>query len=307
MLTLHGMVLAAITPMKPDQSIDTGAVRALVNCFIDAGVTGLFFLASQGEFYSLERSERRLIVRAAVRAASKRIPIVVNTGAISTRVSVMLSQEAEGEGADAIGPITPFYLRPNHEEMFRYYRAIIHSVRIPVYAYNNPPRAGGVGLDEETVIRLARATNRFAGIFDAEGNFQFARRCARLQGGRFGYFLAGSMEVARALAVGAKGVVIATANAAPADFVAMYEAERIGNHKEAARIRRRLEPLHNLFRHGPFPGTMKACLDLLGLPAGPPRLPALPASREIRSRAAMILKDLENDRVRRGRGGPRLQ
>jgi 4-hydroxy-tetrahydrodipicolinate synthase len=297
---LHGIVVAPVTPMGRSQALDLGALRELVDFLVGAKVHGLFVLASQGEFFTLDRDERRQVARAAVRATTGRVPVVVNAGTISTATALTLAREAEGEGADAVGLITPFYLKPSPQELFEHYRAVLRAVRCPVYAYNNPGRAGGVGLDPTTVVRLAGAANRFAGIFDGTGDPTMARRCARLQGDRFAYFLAGRMELATAMRAGAKGAVLATANAAPHEFVAMYEALRRGEEAEAERIRKRLEPLHALFRTGPFPGTMKACLELLGLHAGPPRRPALPASPEVRARAGRILSRLEGFREAKG-------
>ncbi|MBI4573746.1 MAG: dihydrodipicolinate synthase family protein [candidate division NC10 bacterium] len=299
MKPLHGILAATVTPMGRTGAVDLGALAALVEFLVGAGVHGLFVLASQGEFYSLDRVERRRVTRAAVRAARGRVPVVVNTGTVSTDATLALSREAEGEGVDALGPITPFYLKPTPQELFEHYRRILKAVRCPVYAYNNPARAGGVGLDAATVTRLAKGSLRFAGIFDATGNLQAARRYARLQGGRFGYFVAGQLDLAAAMRVGAKGAVLATANAAPREFVHMYEASRRGDMAEAERLRRRLEPLHELFRTGPFPGTMKACLELSGIPVGLPRRPALPASPEVKATAARILERL---RARRGTG-----
>jgi len=295
---LCGIVVATVTPMGRTGAVDLGALKALVDFLVRAGVHGLFLLASQGEFYSLDREERRRVAQAGVRAARGRVPVVVNTGAVSTAATLALSREAEHEGVDALGPITPFYLKPTPRELFEHYRTIIKSVRCPVYAYNNPARAGGVGLDVATVTRLADGFPRFAGIFDGTGDLQAARRYAKLHGGRFAYFLAGQLDLAAAMRVGAQGAVLATANAAPREFVDMCEAVDRGDFAQAERIRKRLEPLHALFRSGPFPGTMKACLELLGLRAGPPRRPALPVSPEVRAKATRVLERLQALRKR---------
>jgi len=296
---LKGIMVATVTPMGRTQALDLGALRALVEFLVRAGVHGLFVLASQGEFFSLDRDERRRVARAAVRAARGRVPVVVNTGTVSTGETVRLSQEAEDEGADALGLITPFYLKPSAQELFEHYRTVLPGIRCPVYAYNNPARAGGVGLDLATLTRLAEGWGRFAGIFDATGNLQVASRCVRLQGGRFAYFPAGQLDFSAAMRLGARGAILATANVAPWEFVGMYEAVRRGDGPGANRLRKRLEPLHALFRTGPFPGTMKVCLELLGLRAGPPRRPALPVSPEVRGRAKHILEQLQ---ARRGAG-----
>ena len=299
---LRGAVVAAVTPLGRDQSVDLGALRALVDYYVDNRAHGLFVLASQGEFFSLDPRERRQVTRAAVRAARGRIPVVVNTGAVSTRTSLRLSEEAEGEGVDAIGLITPYYLKPSPQELLEHYRTILRGVRCPVYAYNNPARAGGVGLAPATVTRLAETSDRFAGIFDGVGDLRNGRRYSRLQGGRFAYFLAGHLDVTSAIRAGARGGVSAMANAAPREFAAMFEAASRGDLAEAECLRKRLEPLDALFRTGPFPGLMKACLELLGLRVGPPRLPALPASPVIRAKAKVVLARLEGLR-HASRGG----
>ncbi len=302
MTKLHGIVVATVTPMGRSQALDLGALRDLVDFLVSANVHGLFVLASQGEFFVLDRSERQRVARMAVRAARGRVPVVVNAGTISTAATLTLARDAEWEGADAVGLITPFYLRPSPQELFEHYRAVLREVRCSVYAYNNPGRAGGVGLDPATVVRLAEASSRFAGIFDGAGDLKAAKRYARLHGGRFAYFLAGQMELVAAMRAGATGAVLATANAAPREFVTMYESVERGELAEAERIRERLEPLHTLFRTSPFPGTMKACVELLGLRAGPPRQPALPAPSHVRARAGGILNRLESARKAEGEG-----
>jgi 4-hydroxy-tetrahydrodipicolinate synthase len=290
---LGGILVATVTPMGRTQAPDLEALRELVEFFVEAGVHGVYLLASQGEFFSLERQERRRIARAAVRASHGRVPVVVNTGTVCTQGTIRLSREAEGEGVDALGLITPYYLKPTAQELFQHYRAVLRSVRCPVYAYNNPARAGGVGLDATTVTRLAVGFDRFAGIFDATGNLQSARRYSKLQSGRFGYFPAGQLDFPAAMRLGARGAVLATANVAPREFVGMYEAGRRGEMAEVERLRKLLEPLDTLFRTGPFPGTMKTCIELLGFRAGPPRRPALPVPPEIRAKARRVMKQLQ--------------
>lgn len=299
MKRLSGILVAMVTPMGRTQLLDLEALRELVEFFVEAGIHGVYLLASQGEFFSLDKQERRRVARAAVRASRGRVPVVVNTGTVCTEGTIRLSREAEGEGVDALGLITPYYLKPTAQELFQHYRAVLRSVRCPVYAYNNPARAGGVGLDATTVTRLAEESDRFAGIFDATGNLQSARRYAKLQNGHFGYFPAGQLDFAAAMRVGARGAVLATANVAPREFVGMYEATRRGEMAEVERLRRVLEPIDTLFRAGPFPGTMKACLELLGFRAGPPRQPALPAPREIRAKAERVLRQLHGRQGKR--------
>ena len=297
---LRGILIAPVTPLRPDESLDLPGLHTLIGHFIASGAHGLFILASQGEFFSLDRSERQRVARTAVRAAGGRVPVIVNTGAMPTSEAVRLSRDAEAAGADALGVITPFYMKPTAEELFQHYWAILRAVRCPVYAYNNPPRSG-VGMDARTVVRLAKASPRFRGIFDANGDLGLARRCRQLQDGHFEYFLAGRMELIEALRAGARGAVLATANAAPREFVSWYEAVRRGERVEAERLHRHLTPLHTFFRTGPFPATMKACLELQGLPAGPARRPALPLPSSLRGKAVKILRRLEaSGRRRRG-------
>ena len=293
MKRLGGILVATITPMGRNQAPDLEAVRELVEFFVEAGVHGVYVLASQGEFFSLDDQERRRVARAAVRASRGRVPVVANTGTVYTAGTIRLSREAEGEGVDALGLITPYYLRPTAQEMFQHYRAVLRSVRCPVYAYNNPARAGGVGLDATTVTRLAGESDRFAGIFDATGNLRYARRYTKLQGGRFGYFPAGQLGFPAAIRLGARGAVLATANAAPREFVQMYEASCRNDVADVERLRKLLEPLDSLFRTGPFPGTIKACLEVMGFRAGPPRQPALPVPPKIRAKAERVLRRLK--------------
>src|SRR5919109_4369465 len=143
----HGVLPALITPFTEDgRMIDTGALAAIVDRLVGAGVGGLVPGGSTGEFTTLSNAERRELVEATVQAAAGRVPVVAGTGALSTRETVELSVHAERAGASAVMIVPPFYDALSWRELLAHYAAVAEQISIPIMYYNLPS-ASGVTLD----------------------------------------------------------------------------------------------------------------------------------------------------------------
>ena len=150
----HGVLPALITPFTDDgEAIDAGALAALVDRLVGAGVGGLVPGGSTGEFTTLDHAERRLLVEETIRAAAGRVPVVAGTGALSTRETVALSVHAEQAGAAAVMVVPPFYDPLPWHELLAHYTAVADAISIPVMYYNLPG-ATGVTLTAEQLRAL---------------------------------------------------------------------------------------------------------------------------------------------------------
>jgi len=130
----------------------------------------LFPVGSQGEFFALNIKEKKQLIEIAVEEVNGRIFVMPNTGAITTKESIELSRFAEKAGADCVSIITPFFISPNQQELYDHYATICNSIEIPVLAYNNPDRTGGVRLEPSTIAKLANEFPNFSGIKDSSGD-----------------------------------------------------------------------------------------------------------------------------------------
>ena len=137
----RGIIPAMVTPFDDKgNTINEVALRKLVNFLIAGGVHGLFPVGSQGEFYALEREEKKRVIEVVVEETGKRVPVYAGCGAATTREAVTLTRIAEDIGADAVSVLTPFYISPSQEELYEYYRSIASSTNLPVILYANPAR-----------------------------------------------------------------------------------------------------------------------------------------------------------------------
>lgn len=286
---LSGIVVAMVTPFNEDESLDEGALRAVVRLLLSQGVHGLFPGGSQGEFFSLNLEERRRVLEITVQEADGEAFVVAHTGAITTHEAVALTQHAESVGADAVAAMTPFFLKPSQDELFQYYAAMAASTRIPVMAYNNPGRTG-VDLPPATVARLAKQVPNFNGIKDSSGDLTQLAEYIRLCPPHFRAFIGRDSLIFGALMYGAAGAVAATANVAASLAVGIYDAVQAGELDRARELQRKLAPVRMAFGLGTFPVVVKEAMGMIGLPVGPARSPVGPLSEQAREQLRKALE-----------------
>lgn len=290
--TIEGIITAVVTPFDENEDVDEQGFRTIIDHLIDQGIHGLFPVGSQGEFYALTVEEKRRLMEVAVEQARGRVFVMPNTGAITTRESVLLSRIAEGAGADCVSVITPFFISPTQEELYQHFKAICRSVEIPVVAYNNPDRTGGVALSVATLQRLSQELPNFVGIKDSSGDLTTLAEMIRLCPADFKVIMGRDTLIFGALMYGAKGAIAATANVAPRLVVGIYEAFKAGDYERARQCQRELAPLRIAFGLGTFPVVMKEALTMMGLPAGRCRGPIQPLGPEKRAKLREILLEI---------------
>jgi len=286
---IEGIITAVVTPFDEKENVDEQGFRKIINYLIDSGVNGLFPVGSQGEFFALTNEEKRRLIDIAVEEAQGRVFVMPNTGAITTRESIELSQYAEKAGADCVSVITPFFISPNQDELYEHLKAICQSVKIPVLCYNNPGRTGGVALTTATLARLAEELPNFAGVKDSSGDLTQVAEMIRLCPRDFKVIMGRDTLIYGALMYGAAGAIAATGNVAPKLIVGIYRAFKEGSYDKAKEYQRELAPLRIAFGLGSFPVVVKEALTMMGLPAGRCRKPIQPLSEEKRAQLRDIL------------------
>jgi 4-hydroxy-tetrahydrodipicolinate synthase len=287
--TIEGIIPAVVTPFDENENVDEAGFRRIINYLIESGVHGLFPVGSQGEFFSLTNEEKRRLMDIAVEEARGRVFVMPNTGAITTRESIELTQYAEKAGADCVSIITPFFISPNQKELYQHIKDICQSVKIPVLCYNNPGRTGGVALTPATLARLAEELPNFAGIKDSSGDLTQVAEMIRLCPPHFRVIMGRDTLIYGALTYGAAGAIAATANVAPKLIVEMYETFKDGDYERSRECQRELAPLRVAFALGSFPVVVKEALTMMGLPGGRCRKPIQPLSDDKRAQLREVL------------------
>jgi 4-hydroxy-tetrahydrodipicolinate synthase len=288
-IDLKGIIPPVITPFDENGRFSAPAMKEILDFLIGQGVHAVFVVGSVSEFYALRMDEIKEIIRSTVEIVDGRVPVLAGTGAISTRDTVELCQYAEEAGADALSVITPFYIKLDEDELYAHYAAVAGSVRIPVLGYTNPGRAGGMTLSPGLMSRLANDFENVLGIKDSSGDMTTLVNYKRLCPPEFLVFTGQDTLVFDAVANRAAGAVAGISNFAPALLVSVYELAAAGRWDEARTQQQKVIPLREAYALGSFPSVTKEAAAMIGLPAGPCRLPIQPLRPEARQRLRKLL------------------
>lgn len=274
---MTGILPPLPTPFRPDGALDLDALAGLIGG-LEPHVDGFLVLGSNGEAVHLDDDERREVVRAARAAAGDDTPLLVGTGAAATRTAERYAREAAEDGADAVLVLPPSYFRGLMTEaaLEAHFRRVADASPVPVWLYDMPA-ATGLPLAPALVGRLARHPN-IRGLKDSSGNVGALAEVLRIAPSGFTVMTGNAPTLLPALALGAHGGILAVANVAAPGFRRIYERARAGDLAEARALQLELLPLARAVttQYG-VPG-LKAAMTLLGLPAGEPRAPLLPAT-----------------------------
>ncbi len=290
----RGSMVALITPMRQDGSVDEKAFQDLVEWQIAEGTEGLIPVGTTGESPTLSHAEHKRVVEMCVAAARGRVPVIAGAGSNSTAEAIDFAVHAKKAGADATLVVTPYYNKPTQEGMLLHFTAIADAVDLPLFIYNIPGRSV-VDMTPETMGRLAKHKN-IVGVKDATANLTRPLHQKRTCGADF-IQLSGEDHTALAFnASGGTGCISVTANVAPRLCAEMHKAWRAGRVEEATAIQDRLVPLHDALFCETSPGPVKYAASLLAKSTEHCRLPMAPIaeSSKARVREAMVSVGLLN-------------
>jgi 4-hydroxy-tetrahydrodipicolinate synthase len=266
----HGAITALVTPFR-EGALDEGAFIALVERQIAAGVHGLVPVGTTGETATLSHAEHRQVVELCVGAAAGRVPVIAGAGSNATAEAIDLVRHARDVGAQGALVVTPYYNRPSQEGLYRHYAAIAEAVDLPVLVYNVPSRTS-LDISNETLGRLATIPN-IVGIKDATGDVARPSLQRRLCGDEW-ILLSGDDPSALGYAAqGGQGCISVTANVAPGQCAAVFDAIAKGEWGLARTLQDRLMRLHKALFLDASPSPTKFALAHLGLCAEEVRLP----------------------------------
>jgi 4-hydroxy-tetrahydrodipicolinate synthase len=282
-------MVALVTPMHEDGSLDWVALERLVKFHIENGTDAIVAVGTTGESPTLDMDEHCEVIRRTVEYARGRLPVIAGTGANSTSEAIELTECAHKLGADACLLVTPYYNKPTQEGLYLHHKKVADAVPVPQILYNVPGRTA-VDMQPETVERLSKIPN-IVGIKEATGNLDRARDILRRCGTSFDLYSGDDATALDCILLGAKGDISVTANVAPRSMHEMCKLAREGREQEARTINDRLMALHkNLFvEANPIP--VKWALHEMGLIEGGIRLPLTPLSAAHHPTVRAALRD----------------
>jgi len=274
----QGSMVALVTPMRDDESVDFTALERLIDFHIENGTQAIISVGTTGESATLEFSEHTQVVEHTVKYANGRIPVIAGTGANSTKEAIELTKRAEEMKADACLLVTPYYNKPTQEGLYLHFKAIAEASPIPQILYNVPGRTA-CDMLTETVRRLADIEN-IVGIKDATGDIGRARELVETCGDRIAIYSGDDGTALEHMLVGGKGDISVTANVAPAVMSKMCNAALAGDEPKARALNDRLEKLHKALFLESNPIPVKWAVHTLGLIGTAIRLPLTPLSKQ---------------------------
>ncbi|MBC3916354.1 4-hydroxy-tetrahydrodipicolinate synthase [Undibacterium sp. CY18W] len=289
MTKIQGSLVAIVTPMHEDGSLDLPCLRKLIDWHIAEGTDGIVIVGTTGESPTVSVEEHCELIRVAVEHTNKRIPIIAGSGGNSTEEAIALTKFAKQAGADASLQVVPYYNRPTQEGMYQHFKKIAESVDIPVILYNVPGRTVA-DMSNETILRLAQVPG-IIGVKDATGNIARGTDLIRLAPESFAVFSGDDATAMALMLCGGKGNISVTANVAPRAMHELCVAAMNGNLKEAIAINNRVLPLHNKLFVEPNPLPVKWAMIEMGLIPSGIRLPLVPMAAQYHETVRAALRE----------------
>lgn len=268
-----GSIVALVTPMHEDGSVDYAALRRLIDWHIAEGTNCIGVVGTTGESPTVSMEENCEIIRVAVQHAAGRVPIMAGTGANNTREAIELTRYAREVGADCHLSVVPYYNRPSQEGIYQHFKAIAEAVDLPMVLYNVPGRTVADMLPE-TALRLAQLPG-VVGIKEASGNIERACHLIKHAPRSFAVYSGDDGTAVALMLLGGQGNISVTANVAPRLMRELCAAAIEGDTRRAAAIHLRLLPLHKQLFCEPSPAPAKWAAAQLGLCGTTVRLPML--------------------------------
>lgn len=276
MTKIQGSLVAIVTPMHADGSLDVSGLRKLIDWHINEGTDGIVIVGTTGESPTVSVEEHCELIRIAVEHVNKRVPVIAGSGGNSTEEAIALTRFAKEAGADASLQVVPYYNRPTQEGMYQHFRKIAQSVDLPIILYNVPGRTVA-DMSNETILRLAELPN-IVGVKDATGNIARGTDLIRQAPANFAVYSGDDATAMALMFCGAKGNISVTANVAPRSMHELCKAAMAGEISTAITINNRLLPLHNKLFIEPNPVPVKWAMAEMGLIPSGIRLPLVTLS-----------------------------
>jgi 4-hydroxy-tetrahydrodipicolinate synthase len=276
MTPITGSLVALVTPMHDDGSVDFDALRRLIDWHVAEGTSCIVAVGTTGESPTVNVEEHCEVIRAAVEHAKGRIPIMAGAGANSTAEALALTRFAKKVGAGSTLQVVPYYNKPTQEGLYRHFKTIAEGVDLPLYLYNVPGRTVA-DLHHDTVLRLAQVPG-IVGIKEATGNLDRAAWLIKQAPKGFSIFSGDDQTAIGLMLLGGHGNISVTANVTPRAMAELCAAAMAGDGRRAAAIHLKLLALHRQLFAEANPIPVKWALARMGKIGPALRLPLVPLS-----------------------------
>ena len=285
---IQGSIVALVTPMHPDGSLDWPGYRKLIDWHVAEGTDAIVAVGTTGESPTVSVDEHCELIKVAVEHAAGRVPIIAGAGGNSTTEAVELTRFAKSVGADAVLSVVPYYNRPTQEGLYRHFKTIAEGADIPVILYNVPGRTVA-DISNETVLRLADVPG-VVGIKDATGDIGRGIALLAALPARFLVYSGDDASAVALMLMGAKGSISVSANVAPRALHELCKAAIAGDARAAREWHVKTLPLHRVQSIEPNPIPIKWAMQEMGLIESGIRLPLVSLSAALHDAVRVALR-----------------
>jgi 4-hydroxy-tetrahydrodipicolinate synthase len=278
-----------VTPFREDHAVDLDGAQALASWLIDHGSDAVVAAGSTGESPTLTHKEKAELFRVVGEAIRGRGKLICGVGTYSTAETLELTQAAEDADADGLLVVTPYYNKPPQRGLVAHFERVADATELPIIAYNIPGRTA-TRIEHATLLQLSEKPNIVA-VKDSTGDFQGISRLIAEAPDGFEVYSGDDWATFGYVCLGAVGVVSVASHLVGPQIRQMIDLVETGDVPAARKIHEALSPLYNALFVTSNPIPLKAALEMVGRPAGPPRLPLVPANAEERDRVRKALED----------------
>ena len=289
MKPIFGSIVALVTPMHEDGSVNYDQLRQLIDWHIAEGTNCIGVVGTTGESPTVSVEEHCEIIRVAVEQCAGRVPVMAGAGANSTREAIELTEFAKKVGADCTLQVVPYYNKPTQEGIYQHFKAIAEAVDLPVVLYNVPGRTVA-DMSVETMLRLAEVPG-VIGVKEATGNLERAAWLIKQAPKGFSIYSGDDPTAVALMLLGGHGNVSVTANVAPRAMAQLCQAAMAKDAARAVELHLQLLPLHKQLFCEPNPIPVKWALARMGKIGGTLRLPLTPLSASAQPVVETALRD----------------
>lgn len=267
-----GAGCAIITPFTAEGAVDYPALDRLLDFQIDNGTDAIIICGTTGESSTLSEAEHSDVIAHTVKYVNHRVPVIAGTGSNDTQTAIMLSKQAEDDGADAVLVVTPYYNKATQNGLKMHFKLIAEAIHVPVILYNVPSRTG-CNIQPETAVWLARNVENIVAIKEASGNISQIGHLFAIANGDIDVYSGNDDQIVPLLSLGGKGVISVLSNIAPRQTHEIVQKYHDGDVAGSAKMQLEAMNLINALFCEVNPIPVKTALNLMGMNVGPLRMP----------------------------------
>ena len=285
-----GAGCAIITPFTAEGAVDYPALDRLLDFQIDNGTDAIIICGTTGESSTLSEAEHSDVIAHTVKYVNHRVPVIAGTGSNDTQTAIMLSKQAEDDGADAVLVVTPYYNKATQNGLKMHFKLIAEAIHVPVILYNVPSRTG-CNIQPETAVWLARNVENIVAIKEASGNISQIGHLFAIANGDIDVYSGNDDQIVPLLSLGGKGVISVLSNIAPRQTHEIVQKYHDGDVAGSAKMQLEAMNLINALFCEVYPIPVKKASELMNLCGGGVRLPLTEIEAANAERLANAMRD----------------